>query len=115
VGGQKTDERCRRRDLAGQRAHELDAFGRQNLRDDDHAELDLTLRDEFRHDVGLRANDFRFHGIGNSETFEQAMNIDTAADVEIGNGLRVEQRTLQRFDRADVRFTRARADFDANA
>ena len=54
---------------------ELDARGRQNLSDDDNAELDLSLGDKLGNNIGFRPGDFRLDGICNSETITQVREI----------------------------------------
>ena len=96
-------------------ADQIDAGGRQDLRHDDQAELDLALGDELGHDVGLRPRDFRFDGLGDAEALEHGGDMKAAPDRQEGDRLRLEQGALERVDRTDIRLWRTRAHFDADA
>src|SRR5262249_28338901 len=101
--------------LRRERADELDTGRRQNLSDDDHAKLDLALGDKLGNNVGLWSSNFQLDSLRNPEALEQAMQINAAADPEIGDRFRVEQCALKRFDRTDIGLTRAGAHFHSDS
>src|SRR5436189_179347 len=63
-----------------------------------------------------RVDDFRFHLLGDADALEQAREVDAAlAFFRPGDGIRGEERALERPRRADVGATTAFYDADANA
>src|SRR5262249_57686291 len=83
----------------------------ENLRDDDHPELELALGDKFGHDVRIRYRNFRLDGVGDSKPIHQLWY---SADSEIADRFGTEQRSLERLDGTDVRLGRAGTNFNAN-
>jgi hypothetical protein len=87
----------------------LDTRRRQDLRDDDHAELDVALGDELGHHIGLGSRDFRSDHVRNPKTLQHARQVHSAlALLQIGDRFGVEQRLLEFLHRADVGLARAR-------
>src|SRR5262245_58324079 len=104
-----------RLDFGRQRADQLDAGRGHDLRDDNDPELDFALRHQLRHDIGVGTRDLWGNRRRNAEPLQQRSQIGTAADFEIADRLRVEQRARESLDRADVGLGRARPRSHADA
>jgi hypothetical protein len=120
VRRQKTDERSRRRDLARQRTHELDAGLGDDLADEGEADVDLAFRQR-RHGARttLRTGDLWFHLLGNAEPSERLVEADTSSGaggaVRVGDALGREQHPLHGVRCRDVGLPIAGADRHANS
>lgn len=102
-------------DFCGQGSNELDTGSCQNLSDDDHAKLDVPLRNKLGDDIGVRARHFVFDGFGHTETLEHASQVDAALPLlQIRNRPCIEEGALERFHRTDIRLGRPGADLDTD-
>src|SRR5258708_8964227 len=92
-----------------QRPQDFDAGGDHQFVDEDPAELDLPLGDEFPDfDARGGGDDLGFHLFGDADALEQAREVDAAlAFFRPGDGFRGEERALERFRSADVGTRRA--------
>src|SRR6266571_4771723 len=132
--GEELDQRlCRRRVLrahadAGmedgvvlqfgwQRPQDFDAGRGHQFVDEDDAELDFSRGDELADfDARGGGDDFRSHLFGDADALEKAREVDAAlAFFRPGDGVRGEERALERPRRADVGTRRAFPDADAHA
>src|SRR2546422_4208953 len=99
-----------RLDLARQRADQVDAGDREQLRHLLKADLELAARDQLADEYARRRlGELRLELPGNSQALEQARQIDAARSAGIADRFRRAQRALERLDRADVGPGRARA------
>src|SRR2546422_1920247 len=103
--------------FGGQRAQDFDAGGGHQFVDEDDAELAFPRGDELADfDARGGGDDFRFHLFGDADALEHAREVDAAlAFFRPGDGIRGEERALERLRRADVGTRRAFLDSDAHA
>src|SRR2546422_10996842 len=105
-----------RLDLARQRADQVDAGDREQLRHLLKADLELAARDQLADEYARRRlGELRLELPGDSEALEQARQIDAARSAGIADRFRRAQRALESLDRADVGPGRARAHGHADA